>query len=130
MWQQSPRCASGGSSRGWTRPPAEYGAIAAMAKLSYGKSGADADCPTEYWKALLDDSDLKALVHQIFVGMWESGSYGILDPANTPDKPSEPLRSGVGAEARRAAGVEDRVATGQPEAPGVGHIGEVRDLLT
>jgi len=73
------------------KAPTEYEVLAATAKLSNGKSGADAECPAEYWKALHGDSDLNALVHQIVVAMWESGSYGKLDPANIPDKPPEPL---------------------------------------
>ena len=41
----------------------EHEVFAATAKLSNGKSGSDAECPAEYWKALHDDSDLNALVH-------------------------------------------------------------------
>ena len=73
------------------KAPAEYEVFAATAKLSYRKSGADAACPAEYWKALHDDSGLNALVHQAVVGMWKSGSHGRLDPANIPDRPPEPL---------------------------------------
>ena len=70
--------------------PTEFEVLAATTKLSRGKSGGDVECPGEFWNALKGDADLRALVNDIVVEMWCTGSYGTLDPAAIPDTPPAP----------------------------------------
>ena len=67
--------------------PTEFEVAQATGKLGNGKSGADAECPGEYWKALQGDEGLKDFVYELVVAMWKTGSYSNLDPTKIPDTP-------------------------------------------
>jgi hypothetical protein len=55
--------------------PTEFEVAQATGKLGSGKSGADAECPGEYWKALQGNEGLKDFVYELAVAMWKTGSY-------------------------------------------------------
>ena len=56
-------------------PPTLFEVSKATWKLSNGKSGGEAKIPVEYYKAIMDDKDLQALLHNHFVDYWKSGSF-------------------------------------------------------
>jgi len=101
--------------------PTEFEVFAATAKLSNGKSGADAECPGEYWKALNGDAALSAFVNDLVVEMWRTGSYSALDPASIPDTPPAP--PGVSESALKLAERQEWNISWQqvnPKRPGTG----------
>lgn len=59
----------------------------AIAKAGSNKSGSDAECPAEYYKAMEHDEETRMYIRQIISEFWKSGSYR---PPPLPEPPPEP----------------------------------------
>jgi hypothetical protein len=70
--------------------PSDEEITAAVAKLSNGKSGADAECPAEYYKALETDEVARGYIRKLVYKMWHSGSYFTAAAPPAPAPPPEP----------------------------------------
>jgi exonuclease III len=66
------------------RPPNDAEVNKAVRKLSSGKSGGDAECPIEYYKALEGSNETKAYIRAIIDEYWKSGSMPEGDLADGP----------------------------------------------
>jgi hypothetical protein len=71
--------------QGWMdRAPDDAEVSRAVRKLSNGKSGGDAECPIEYYKALEGSDVTKTYIRAILGDYWESGSMPEGDLADGP----------------------------------------------
>jgi hypothetical protein len=62
----------------------------AVRRLANGKSAGEAECPAEFWKALIGDKETFAFLKSIIVNdFWKSGSYRP-PPAEPAAEPAEP----------------------------------------
>ena len=81
----------------WTwmiKPPTDEETTKAIRKMGTDKSGADAECPAEYFKALEGDEDTRQFLRDAFDEYWKSGSFEAsvskLEPEPQPIPPEPP----------------------------------------
>ncbi len=68
-----------------------YEIKAALRKLANGKSGGEAQCPVEYYKALKEDQGTVGYLHEVTNSYWESGIFPTGEiPSGPPPDLAEP----------------------------------------
>ena len=76
------------------QPPTDKEVTEAIQKMGTNKSGGDAKCPAEYYKALEDDEDTRQYLREVICEYWTSGSFEALvqelEPEPQPIPPEPP----------------------------------------